>query len=434
MLDKEIRRALDTVRLTDPETDALWLRIDQALQAPPEKEVTPMPNKRLRISLRVALIAALLAGLFAVGAYAGGFLGSRAIVIPEETPAASASPTTRPGKAGPVPTEAVGEKAAAQVSLTQPQAVPEEMDPAIREKVDKAARAWSEWTAWQEGRVPPLPESLRAPGSCILDIADEPAPDGTYHAVFYRTDPEDPDKQIVLKESDATAEELAQFEAHWRYVSAADYQGDLDFNYHVHDGEEEQKLLEIADRYGLRLRRALTLLWSKETVEAMDREMNEAQGTDLHTDTSSDRFLTNRGLIDRLEQVGCCGGSLFYETPWGFDKVYYFDEGTFCVSWYALLPSTGERVTCYGYNSMYDTLSSGREVITFVADPDAFDIRTHRAPDGTEVTILRQGNDAFFYVYLPNSFFEVHVGPAEALTDADLDAIADSVRYSVIAP
>ena len=88
MLDKEIRRALDTVRLTDPETDALWLRIDQALQAPPEKEVTPMTNKRLRISLRVALIAALLAGLFAVGAYAGGFLGSRAIVIPEETPAA----------------------------------------------------------------------------------------------------------------------------------------------------------------------------------------------------------------------------------------------------------------------------------------------------------------------------------------------------------
>ena len=230
MIDKDIRRALDTVRLTDAEADALWLRIDQALQAPPEKEVTPMPHKRLRITLRAALIAALLAGLFAVGAYAGGFLGSRAIVIPEETPAASS--TAQPTATS---TPAAGESAA-QVSLTQPQAVPEEMDPAIREKVDKAAQAWREWTQWQADREPPVPESLQPPGSCIMDIAEEPAADGTYHVVFYRTDPEDPDAQIVLRENDVTAEELAQFDAHWRYVAAENYQGDLDFNYHVQDG------------------------------------------------------------------------------------------------------------------------------------------------------------------------------------------------------
>lgn len=133
-----------------------------------------------------------------------------------------------------------------------------------------------------------------------------------------------------------------------------------------------------------------------------------------------------------------CSGRLFNDTPAGYDKVYYYDEGTFAVVWFIDLPDGGQA-WCYGYNSMYGTLSSGSE-LSWAEDIDSFTARTHVCPDGTEVTILSNGGDeAYIYVYLENSFFAENIdstGPIitgkDALTDADLDYIADNINYSVI--
>ena len=59
----------------------------------------------------------------------------------------------------------------------------------------------------------------------------------------------------------------------------------------------------------------------------------------------------------------------------------------------------------------------------------------HTAPDGTELTILSNGQEAYIYAWLENSFFAEHVngGLIEVeLTDEALDDIADMLIYSRI--
>lgn len=92
----------------------------------------------------------------------------------------------------------------------------------------------------------------------------------------------------------------------------------------------------------------------------------------------------------------------------------------------------GRRVNCYGYNSMYATLSSGREVVSQITEPEKFQTRTHRTPDGTTLTIMQKDNEAYLYVYLPESFFEMHMQSDSALSDADVDAVADNLNYGNI--
>ena len=142
-------------------------------------------------------------------------------------------------------------------------------------------------------------------------------------------------------------------------------------------------------------------------------------------------FLTNQQLAEKTAEMGCAG-NIFYETPVGFDKVYWFGEGTFCVSYYVDLPSSGERVTCYGYNSMYSTLSSGYEVVAPELNLDSFSEYSHTAPDGTELNILFNGRKAYIYVYLENSFFAMHIRSENGMTEEDVNYIADTLNYSLI--
>ena len=86
----------------------------------------------------------------------------------------------------------------------------------------------------------------------------------------------------------------------------------------------------------------------------------------------------------------------------------------------------------YLYNSMYATLSSGREVMWLEEDVSAFTARTFQAQDGTELTILSNGQSAYIYAYLENSFLAIHVQGDEGITDADVDAIANTINYSSI--
>ena len=418
---------------------------------------TYFESRKTRTTRRIVhltLLAAVLISLLTVGAYASGFLGLKAIMIPEatievsNTPAPAVQPQAVPqetGSAAPVsapePQEAAEQAVGkALVSITQPQAVPEELDSSIKEKVVNARAAWDEWQNWREtaADIPHEPQAFMPPkGSAISNYEDNG--DGTWTISFYGKDVlalineqanGEPDLSAVtpLEVRTDTAEEMAEKERWMEYANLT--YGDYDFNYDIHNEAEAAKLEEIAAKYGLRLRRGQTLLWSKVTTEKMDAEFNAQHGTSLHTDTGDPRFLTDRELCDRISAAGC-SGELFREIPWGFDKVYYFDEGTFCVSYDHEL-SDGRRVNCYGYNSMYATLSSGREVVSRITDPEQFLVRTHTASDGTELTIMQKENEAFLYVYLPNSFFEMHIQSDGILSEADVDAVADNLNYSNI--
>ena len=384
-----------------------------------------------RKNIQVTLLAAVLVSLLSVAAYASGFLGIHAIVISEETsaPVITAEPTP------------AGETEAPQtalVSLTQPQAVPEELDSAVREKVENARAAWDEWQSWRKANLPQMPAVFSpVDGAAIVNYADNE--DGSSTVSYYGKDQfdliqfrenEEPDFSAAtpIEVRTATAEEMAARKTYLEYAGLS--YGDYDFNYDIHTAQEAAKLEEIAANYDLRLRRANTLLWSKETVEENDAAFNAANGTNLHTDTSDTRFLTNRELCDRVAEVAC-HGDFFREIPHGFDKVYYFNEGTFCVSYDQTLPD-GRRANCYGYNSMYATLSSGHEVVTRISDPESYQTRTHTAPDGTELTIMQRDKEAFLYVYLPTSFFEMHIESESPLSDTDVDAIADNLNYGNI--
>lgn len=418
MLDKRMHDAMD-LRLTEPDKARLWQQIllEAEEDAPPATEVQNMNKTGTNKLIRIALLAAVIASFLAVGAYAAGFLGPRAIVIEE--------PSLTDGSA--------------LVSISQPQAAPEERDEVAR-KIENAKAAWSEWRTWRE-TSPDLPRepAVFLPPANNVSSAYVDNPDGGYTIYFHdnesfqkmlaATPPDqEPDfAAYAIETRTATPEEVAQENAFHEYVQS-EY-GDYDFNYDIHTEREAEKLEEIAAKYGLRLRHGSTLLWCRESVEEMDAEMNAAYGTDIHTDTSDPRFLSKAELCARISSAAC-HGDLFREAPRGFDKVYYFDEGSFCVSFY--LDASGRRLNCYGYNSVYTTLSSGREVLTRIQDPAKFQTRTHTAPDGTELTVLQGEKEAFLYVYLNDSFFEEHITCDSPLSDADVDLAADALIYANI--
>ena len=401
-------------------------------------------NRNVKKTVSIVLLAAVLVSLLTVGAYSMGFLGMKAIVIPEtatvtsEIPSSVTQPQASPEEAGASIKESeAGKPANALVSITQPQAVPEGLGTEVNEKIENAKAAWDEWRTWRGTNPdsPHNPEVFAFPAGAVV-CNEEENEDGSYTLSYYdkgawalihKDVNADPDYSaaapFVVRV--ATAEEKAAHEAWMNYLNFT--YGDYDFNYDIHNEQEAAKLEEIAAKYGLRLRRGQTLLWSKETVEESDAEWNAKYGTNLHTDTSDPRFLTNQELCQRISDIAC-NGDLFRETPRGFDKVYYFDDGTFCVSYDQELPD-GRRIRCYGYNSMYATLSSGREVVSQITDPEQFLTRTYTALDGTELTIMQKGNEAFLYVYLEESFYEMHMQCDTTLSDEDVNRIADNLNY-----
>lgn len=365
----------------------------QALAPVKSRKAQGKPGKKL---YRTLLIAAVIASFMVTAAFAAGLLDFRALLL-EDT------------------VEWDGQELS-QISLTQPQAVPEETESAgtqenalkdtegLEEKLAASKAAWAEWQDYRYNGID-LPEafSFVKEKSCGLEFTENDDGSVTVEII------DNGESEFVT----VSAEEYEQFEAWANRQSGSSY-GDYDFNYQVYSQEDADKLEEIAAKYGLKLRKSQQLMWSSET-----------------TGMSGDKFLTNQQLAEKTSEMGC-SGNIFYETPVGFDKVYWFDEGTFCVSYYVDLPSSGERVTCYGYNSMYSTLSSGKEVINWEEDIDSFAQRSHTAPDGTELTILSNGINAYIYVYLENSFFAMHIRSEKGITEEDVNYIADGLNYSLM--
>lgn len=344
------------------------------------ERIVPMKKKRI---ITFALAAALILALGAV-AYAADLFGLKALLI---TNGSLSSPENVNG---------------VRLSITQPQAVPEEMGSAIREKIDHSAKAWAEWRAWCEENAPREPESCRAPENAS-GIIEEKNEDGTVTFIFLNGE-EEIERRII------SAEDYQLFKEYWD-LRARGFSG-YDFNYHIYTKEMADKLEEIAARYGLKLRHK---------QEVMLQNFDEQTG-----------FYSFEEITSKINEI-CAGGKRFFRTePTGYDKFYYFDEGSFAVSFFTGADQSYTGTSCYLYNSPYGTLSSGYEIFDVVEDISAFTVRSHRTPDGAELTVLQNGTEAFAYIYLDDSFVTLHLSQAAGMGDAEIDAILDMMDFSTI--
>lgn len=387
---------------------------------------------------RVIALAAALAALLALGAaaYATDFFGLRAMRVEPERA------TYTPYKIEEKPDgtrEAVPNPDGAVVSLTQPQDAPEDIPPEVRERIENSRRAWDEWTAWREEQDPTVEyPAVYEPPKDAGGFREEENPDGTYTVIFMNPVPvydESGTKILGFDDEEvetrtATAAEHEQMYKYMEQQARMSIPG-YDFNYHVKNETAAAKLEEIAAKYGLNLRHEQTLLFSGETRRVMDEKLNLPH-------QALDEERTNQELADIITEKFCTA-PFFCTVPSGFDKLYYYDEGTFCVCFYAAPgDAVGDKVSCYAYNSPYSTLSSGGEVSEEINDVSAVVTRTHTAPDGTVLTVMRSGNNidkVFAYVYLEKSYFTVTVHPprdGSELTDADVDAALDMINYGAI--
>ena len=350
------------------------------------ERIVHMKKKRI---ITFALAAALILSLGVV-AYAADLFGLRALLITN----GKHSSTDNPNRG--------------YLSITQPQDVPEEMDDAIREKIDNSTKAWAEWESWRAENGIHEPESCKAPKHANSSTVEENE-DGTYTMIFYSGT----DENGELKEIDrriVSAEDYEQFETYWEII-AKGFSG-YDFHYHVYTQEMANKLEEIAAHYGLKLRHKQEVMF---------------QNYDEQTD-----FYSFEEITSKVNEI-CAGGKSFFRVePTGYDKFYYFDEGTFAVSFFTTEDTSNTGTSCYLYNSPYGTLSSGDEIFARVEDVSAFAVRSHTTPDGAELTVMQNGTEAFAYVYLENSFVTLHVVQITGMSDIEIDTILDMVDFSTI--
>lgn len=382
-------------------------------------------GKSYRTMRRVLVLAAVIALLLALGtaAYATDWFGLKPLALPV------VSYTARDGQ-----TEEIQ-----PVSLSQPQAVPEELEEA-NELAEKNKQAWEEFLEAQQSC--PCVIEYQYLNELIYESSNpkrfktefEDSGDGTLTVSYYvlpddfdpwtfdwTANPDGPEylfdhsKEISKADSDRFDEIFSDYN---------NYECEYDFHYNLHCDNEKAMLEEIAAKYGLNLRpMQKRLVWSSET-----------------TGQTGEDFFTNAELAEMTAQI--CAGNIFYETPAGFDKLYWYDEGTFGVSYFLDIGNSGRQLNCYGYNSVYTTLSTGSEVIsTSIRDNESYSSRTHVCPDGTEVEIVYSDSIAYFYVYLDHSFFAGDVtvntyAPGydgnNTLTDAEIDLAVDSINYSLI--
>lgn len=416
--------------------------------------------------IRMVLLAAVLVGAMGATAYAAGLFGTQALTIPEPEFTPQKLVIDEDGKGRQVDNPVDG----AVFSITQPQELPENLDPAIRRKVENNKAAWEEWKSWyeenkiQEPDVFKLPEEARA--SDLIQNED-----GDWKLVFTRpnkTDEElknwvnaieaeskehperieelnrelsayyeNPDNWVVVEERRVSQEEYAQYQ---EFLSVSGkYMDSYDYHYLVQTEEQGIKLEEIASQYGLVLRHTAETrfgtLADYYAVHGVPDWMSEEDAAKLQQDS------TGLSAEEQLAELSrhCCRGKLFLTPPPYVDHLYWYEEGTFGVN-YTWVSENGQLAECYLYNSMYGTLSSGLELFRDIEDVDAYTTRAYITEDGTEVTILESEHEnawghrdaAFLYVFLPDSFLVIQVENPDGLSPAELEKIADSVNFAEI--
>jgi len=359
------------------------------------QEVVSCMNYKNGISvrryMRSLLVATLIVSLFAAmgaAAYAADFLGIRTLL--------------RPGNVEFDGTEY------SEISISQPQAIPDDMNSKVTAKLENSRLAWEEWNEYkkQANEQIRIPEAFQNEPDNVSAMEVQENDDGTWTCI-YMSGTEVIEQRVISNEE-------YEYMLEFMEMTSKGYDSGYDFNYGVDNAEQAEKLEEIAAKYGLKLRGEAKLAFSSDT-----------------TGQTGANFYTNEELAAMTADFGCAG-NIFSSTPAGFDKVYWFDEGSFAVSYYLEAPSNGEQLRCYGYNSMYSTLSSGAEVYNWEEDAGSFTEQNHTAPDGTELTILSNGKDAYIFAWLENSFYAQHVWGDNGIDDADLEYVADFINYSLI--
>ncbi len=401
--------SLQFLKALDADDRAL-LDAARALGLTEARPALPLRRKKL---VRTLLIAAVLLSLLGVTAYAADFPGLRALLLPGSQGMAYHAADLPDGER--LLTEAPD---GGMLSLTQPMALPEDLDPRIAVKVENSAAAWAEWLAWKEAHPFEEPEVFRPPeGTGFSETAENP--DGSYTVAFYEDSRWDEQAgRIVgvrlIEVRTATEEEYAA-DRHYKEVMGHLGIAGYDHSYGVYDEAGAEKLEELAAKYGLALRRERTVL-SPQTGEP-----GPENGDSLET------------LVELLSEK-TCSAPLFNRNPDRIDHASYFQEGSFSLSYSVADASSGEELSCYVCSSPYGTLSSGMEMLEMEGDLTAFQSRTHTAPDGTELTVLFSGETAYFYTWLEKSYFAGRIGGLgrSAAPEAAVTAVLDAIAFTHI--
>lgn len=357
----------------------------------------------LRRVLMTAAIIALLAALCAA-AYAVDLLGLRALKLdPGDYPVYDYEQQPDGTWIQSETDEAV------TISLTQPQEIPEDLPENIKQAIRNTQQATEEWTEFIRGDDSQF-EFLRNQPEGYFRIADTDNGNGTYTIEYQRlTDGE----WITIDTRTASAADVNE----WKNGFAGDYE-----YYNVRNHIQAEKLEELAAKYDLNLRRDVHIIISGDTSRAFE----EKRGLEYKP---SEYDMTNRE-IERMLAEEICGGEVFNVSPTGYDKVYYYNEGTSAVSFYfdGEDASDGSK-SCYLYNSMYSSLS-WNELKDIVFDPDGYTVREYTAHDGTRITVMTNGNSVYAYAYLEKSFVTMHFWLEDGCTEAAVDRALDMINYT----
>lgn len=246
-------------------------------QSSPERSAGVKTKRIITLALAAALILAL-----GAAAYATGIFGLKTMAIDLEQQANIIPENTM----SEIPDHTI-------ISVSQPQAVEDTVDAAIREKIENSAKAWAEWEAWRKENGIHEPEVFEAPDDCA-GVGWEENEDGTYAVIFYTFEETDDEnelfnhKLVEMERRVATAEE---YEQEMAYIEAKgkDY-GEYDSHYCVYSQDMEEKLESIAASYGLKLRHKSELM-----LQNFDGE------TELYT---------REEIIQRVNEI-CAGGGSF---------------------------------------------------------------------------------------------------------------------------
>ena len=418
MTEKQIHEAFDSIPM-DPELSRrLWERLEREGAGAATAE---RPRRRTGKLIRTLLIAAAIAVMMGATAYATDFLGLRAMKISDPAAQPHKLEVSDTGEA-----QWVINEQGAFLSMSQPQEIPENMDPAQAEKIRNSQAAWAEWKDWHEAHRLRMPEIFEGPeGTSGLDYEENS--DGSYTVHFYDFTADG--EFTELGSAVASAEEVEQFETYLDVQGRLGIQG-YDHSYHVQNQEQAQKLEEIAAKYGLALRREQTVLYG--TAADFYRYHPLPEGVSLENLTQGDKGLPLDKLLERMNAA--LGVNGFREKPAYIDHAYWYEEGSFGISFEIVLDN-GSLVEAYGYRSPYGTLSSGYEIFNTIEDQNAYSARSFTAKDGTELTILESSDPkakVYFYAYLEDSFFAWSVECESGLDTEAIDRLADVFEYQML--
>lgn len=374
------------------------------------EETKNMNRKTVWSAGRIALAAAIAALLLATTAFAANLFGVQALFTGDKI------------------IDPAGEEYY-ELTMSNPQAVPEGLDADIAQRIENNQAAVAEWTEycknctstigtmeaeWKAAAPEGTTGLLAAKVADLNDNRDVWAPvleqyPEAFAAVVYMSGSE------VLGGAPITEEEWALHEEQveeQRKASPNEYAqySELQWSeYGINSQEDADKLEEIAAKYGLMLQEERHVVWS-----------------------GNGSFETYDDLTEIMTSAGCAG-NIFNDLPTSIEKIAWYNEGSFCINCDVALPS-GQRAMLRACKSMYSTLV-GNEIRGMVSDVDALATRNYTAADGTELTVLSDSEEVFVYVFLEDSFFVVNasnIGGTEAMTQEDINYIADFFNYSLI--